>query len=204
MYVIWMSIQLDFGYAKINVRELITDIRNLTTTQLDQEAKDAVREFIDEIRKVIDKIVEVLSPFYNMDKDKFQQEFSEKRSKFKQSYLKDTNDLEYACKNVQKQLRRLWGNDRWLSKVPFTRDKLTKLDQFVGVWFAHDKLVYDAWNNLKEQLNKGLDEIYNSIGKKPTSESQTELRSFLSIAENDFKELKFGQQELRILSLDLR
>lgn len=39
MYVIWMSIQLDFGYAKINVRELITDIRNLTTTQLDQEAK---------------------------------------------------------------------------------------------------------------------------------------------------------------------
>ncbi|MGC2683026.1 MAG: hypothetical protein WA323_14275, partial [Candidatus Nitrosopolaris sp.] len=30
------------------------------------------------------------------------------------------------------------------------------------------------------------------------------LRSFLSIAENDFKELKSGQQELRILSLDLR
>ncbi len=57
--------------------------------------------------------------------------------------------------------------------------------------------------NLKTQLNDGLDNIDKNIGKKPTTEICKELESFLSKAEGDLEKLKTGQQELRMITLDL-
>jgi hypothetical protein len=198
-----MSIQLDFGFLKIDIEALIKAIHELTTTQLNDDSKDAIKKVIEQIQNIIDRIVDALSPLYSIvDDNGFTQIFPNQYASFKSTKLKNITELNFSCQVVIEQLNRLRNNRPWITK-PFTRDKFAALDSLADMWFTSDKSVFKAMENLQNQLNKKLDTINDSVGTQNTDELREKLKSFLSACESQFKDMESLQIQLGNISAKL-
>lgn len=198
-----MSIGNDLAQLKLSLGEFVTVVKHLSGEAKHQEVRQALKEMIQEVRKSYDVAVDAFTPLYNLDtKQKFTAQFSQARTDFKTTYLKDINNVRTHCSIVAQELEKLKKKKGWMKNLPYIRRSFKRLEKLASDWIANDTWLALNMESLLKNLNQFLNEISRLQKGKPTDAFHN-LGSSLDQFEDDFLAIKNRLDELTVISRQL-
>jgi hypothetical protein len=178
-------------------------VKHLSAEAKQQEVRHALKEMIQEVRKSYDIALDVFTPLYNLDiKQKFTAQFSQTRTDFKTTYLKDINNVQTHCSIVAQELKKLEKQKGWMKK-PYIRRSFKRLENLAGDWIADDTWLASNMENLLKNLNKFLNEV-SRLQKGKATNAFHNLGSSPDQFEDDFLAIKNRLDELTVISSQLK
>lgn len=197
-------IKVSLGQFEVDLAELVGVIGDLTTAKLDQTAKDALQALVAEARKSFDAVVDVLTPLHALNTPaKVKAEFPKLYANFKNTYLKNANEIRTHCHIVTEQMEKLKTSQAWREKIPILRNAFKRLEAAERRWIGQDGALARSMEEFLNALNAGLAEV---LPKLQTSgkEAHTTLQELISDSEQGLLRIKSHLNQLTIGSSQLR
>jgi hypothetical protein len=188
---------------EFNLGEFVGILKDLVTVKMNSEAKQSLKALIMEARKSFDVVVDVLSPLYSLkDEAAMQSTFPSLYSSFKNTYLKNADEIRTHCHIVAQEIDKLIRNDSWKAHLPFVGKSLEWLRASKDKWVGNDVALSDSMSRFMQNVNDSLTEVSNRI-PRDSRDAFLELKSLLSESEPELLKIKNQLNELRVVSSQL-
>lgn len=200
---------------KTNIKDnlgTLIDIVLKLITRLDNESKIALKMLLIEIEKVHTKIINTFSQFYDLDNDQvFQYEFEFRYTKFKESYQKNLDNVEYNCNMVKKRLDYLVENHKWhynkfekmlgvflkKNNTDVNNKLLENLKNIINNCYSNNKIIYKVFEEVQKNLNLELTDVNYTFNRKDVTTARMKLQLFF---QNSGYEIDNIRQLLKFLN----
>lgn len=194
-----LSIGNDLAQLKISLSEFTTVVKHLLGEAKRQDVRQSLKEMMQEVRKSYDVAVDAFAPLYDLDtKRKFSAGFSEKRAKFKATYLKDTNKVRTHCAIVTQKLDELKKRRGWMKNLPRVRQSFKRLGDLARDWVANDTWLVNNMESLLNNMNRFLNAV-SRLQQENSANAFQYLTSSLEQFEDDFLAIKKRLEVLDVL-----
>lgn len=196
-------IKVSLGHFELDLAELVGVIGDLASVKLDQTAKDALQALIAEARKSFDAVVDVLTPLYALNTPAtVQAEFPIRYADFKNTYLKNSDEIRTHCHIVAGQIEKLKTGQAWKQNVPLLRNAFQRLEAAQGRWVGNDDCLAASISWFLDDVNRGLTDVLARL-QDGSNAACAALSALISDSEPELRRIKSQLDQLSISSAQL-
>ena len=197
-------ITFSLGQFEVDLAELAGTIRDIASVKLDQIAKEAVQGVVTEARKSFDAVVDVLTPLYALNTPaKVRAEFPSLYANFKNTYLKNSNEIRTHCHIVVEQMDKLMSSQAWKQNIPILQNAFRRLEAAKVRWVGNDASLADGMQRFLNDVNGGLNDVLAKVNSSDR-EAYAALNDLISDSEETLLRIKSQLNQLTIVSSQLR
>jgi hypothetical protein len=198
--------KINFGFLEVDLNQFVGAVKNIVSTDLDNESKDAITKMIEEIRGTYESTIVSLIPFYGItqsDDNAYVTEFTAQFMSFKKNYLLNRGNLGVHCQVIKDNLQGLLKRQNWIGKFPKLKESLQDLDYLSNKWNTSRGALEESLEGFLSTANKTLSEIDDLNRMNLIAQSRSKLYSFLKESEQSFNDIKEHLDELKVISAKL-
>ncbi len=188
---------------ELNLSEFASIVKELFVVDLTADARQSLKTLIAEARKSFDVVIDILTPLYALNNESLlRSTFPQLFANFKNTYLKNSDEIRTHCHIVNDQIDKLIEKENWKKHLPLVGKSLERLKRSKDQWMGNDSALADRMQNLLWQVNDNLSDLNTQLGQDANA-AFIAMTSLLKESEPELLKLKKSLDELRVISAKL-